>query len=245
MIDFEKMIAETQESHQQNIPQINLGLMSRKPLKVSQESEAGLFVQAQVSRFSLYEYLADIGYYLPAFRSRAVTYNYLIGVLSKDYYCFKGKFDCYENKLKATNNAIYFEIIKKTRLSLGYDTLNLPEKKYLINILFNLVPEHPFFNSTKTDKPFKVGANGFYEIPVTCRELVYASPFLAQANTYNAVQSGPNAINRVLNTTAKVFSFIEKAKYYCHKVKQAMKEDPALQDTQNFEELNNLLDHIN
>ena len=101
---------------------------------------------------TLYNILVDNkGYFLPTFESHACTAKYLMGII-KDEKIFKVlRKDIAEPgilKQKKTVDElveIISDFLKEQNLELGFDSENLPNKDWLIKVLYHLKPKHAAF----------------------------------------------------------------------------------------------------
>lgn len=245
--NFEPGFDNTETQNTPNVERnelIDLGLSKRRTILVGAESGAAPFLTAKSSTLTMHMTLASIGYYIPSYRSRSVTYSYLIGVANGDYFCLNTFISEYPGDVKVTACALYWEICKLTDgKPLGYDTLNLPPKKYLKNLLYNIAPNHPVFEQTKTSKQFKLNTEGFYEIPVSLQDLLEVDLRSASIHTQAAAMQ-MKSITRTFNTLSRVFTYAEKIKHYIQIMKKDLARLPPLHQKENLIALNNLLKRI-
>ncbi len=108
-----------------------------------------------ISRFlpnkeALYRVLVQKDNYLPDLTSKACTEEYLLGVARGQLYCLKNSqlrnYQLWKD-LKKTKLELYHEIKSKVEKPLGFDLNGLPDKQYLINILYSIDSENRFFNN--------------------------------------------------------------------------------------------------
>ena len=98
---------------------------------------------------STYDFLTSVlGLYLPSITSKAVTEEYLLKVLKKSVVTINRASinPAPEVRKKITTQELLEEIGKLTLgKDLGFDLYNMPDKEYLLNILFSLKKDHPLF----------------------------------------------------------------------------------------------------
>lgn len=191
---------------------IALGIGRRINININNNSLAFKAIETKKSCKDLYCVLSDF-YYLPTYNSKCITYNYLIGVFDGIYYCPESKVEC-GIKVKLTAKAVYFEILKCQQTPLGYNTVNLPKRKYLINVLYSLNPEHPIFSFQNIVTTFPMTENGLYMIPISCRKFIKCKRAAAIVRSGGALTSGKKSTINTLNKIAKFLSYIEHIQYY-------------------------------
>ena len=96
-----------------------------------------------------YDFLTSVqGLYLPCITSKAITEDYLLKVLKKTVTTIaRANINpAPEVRKKVSTQELLEEIGKLTgEKNLGFDLYNMPDKEYLLNILFSLKKDHPFF----------------------------------------------------------------------------------------------------
>lgn len=100
------------------------------------------------------------GYYLPSENSKCITRSYLVGIMLGKFFSVKidGLKLLNADQLKKTNitaELCYQEIIRFfcfKDINLGFDADSLPDKNWLLTILWNLVPNHLVFMTDIDDK---------------------------------------------------------------------------------------------
>lgn len=106
------------------------------------------------TKLSTYNVISETkGLYLPAFTSRCVTQQYLDGVLAKANLSIPTTLikQCNLDYVNMTIELLYFELKqilkdKKQNYHLGFDEFTLPDKKWLLNIMYTIDPLCAFFN---------------------------------------------------------------------------------------------------
>lgn len=100
------------------------------------------------SKRELYDVLTHSEHYslqLPKFGSKTITIRYLLEVANGVFFSIK-KHDFKEFKSKAYLNKIdYFAELTKLVPNLGFGIDNLPDKKWLRDVLYSINPGHQFF----------------------------------------------------------------------------------------------------
>lgn len=95
--------------------------------------------------FDVLEHAPNFLLKLPSVSSRAVTVEYLLGVANQKYFAIKkSDYNQFVRKLPF-EKFDYFVELKKFVQNLGFDENNLPDKKWLKNVLFSVKPKHHFF----------------------------------------------------------------------------------------------------
>lgn len=100
------------------------------------------------SKRELYDILSHSDQYslqLPKFGSKTITIQYLLQVANGTYFAIR-KQDYKEVKIRSALNKIdYYAEVMKTVPNLGFGIDNLPDKKWLRDVLFSINPQHQFF----------------------------------------------------------------------------------------------------
>lgn len=96
----------------------------------------------------VYKRLVSSGYYLPPINSPAVTRDYLKGV-DEDYFLRVSVKDLKQPQARVicTKREVYLFLLETSEVKLGFEILNLPSKKWMLNVLYTLKPDHPLFIS--------------------------------------------------------------------------------------------------
>ena len=117
---------------------------------------------------NFYYSLLNEGWFLPLFDRNCITFDYLWNVFLGKYFRIK------RNEIK---QGILFKNITKTQLlqalnskidNLGFDTQKIPEKQWMINVLFTVNPNHEIFEKTKISD-----SEGKISIPLTFIYLIF------------------------------------------------------------------------
>ncbi|KAL4500834.1 hypothetical protein ABPG72_020068 [Tetrahymena utriculariae] len=96
---------------------------------------------------NLYWAIYQLGYYLPSRGSQCISSQYLIGVMNKQIYCPQrvqvtaGR----QTYKKCKKVEIYNQLCKSKNDTLGFDITRLPDKQWLIDVLYLLNSEHELF----------------------------------------------------------------------------------------------------
>lgn len=100
------------------------------------------------SKRELYDVLTHSDQYslkLPKFGSKTITIFYLLEVANGTIFSIR-KQDYRELKMKSALNKIdYYAELMKIVPNLGFGIDNLPDKKWMRDVLFSLNPAHEFF----------------------------------------------------------------------------------------------------
>lgn len=100
------------------------------------------------SKRELYDVLSHSDHYslqLPKFGSKAITINYLLQVANGNYFSIR-KQDYKEVKTRSALNKIDFYAQLMTMVpNWGFGIDNMPNKKWLRDVLFSINPGHQFF----------------------------------------------------------------------------------------------------
>jgi hypothetical protein len=191
---------------------IKIGVVRRKTLKIEKNSVLDVLKKGRACCQRAYRMNEQAHYYMPPYRSHAVTYNYLVGVFNGDYYCPMGDICEYEKKLKVNAKMIYHEILKLAPKHLGYDTSNLPPKNYLTNVLFNLSQKHYFFTTTLVNCTVPQTEDGLYIVPENCAGYLKISKFNAQLNSDATLQGTRKDVVKELKRSTAIVSQVEHIK---------------------------------
>lgn len=124
------------------------------------EMEADNFNQHIYDKKVLYNLLEEeYGFFLPPFKSQAVTVKYLLEVANKEVYCpLKKNIKEPEKKYyKGITKADLFYQLKKGFVEgFGYGASNLPPKHYLATFLFSIEPNDILFRQRKMITKIKI-----------------------------------------------------------------------------------------
>ena len=87
--------------------------------------------------------------YLPKYKSKTITGNYLYSLSLKEIFSVRRDqihpaYD-YQNNSKLKLFEILVNDIKKTVFQLGFDQFKLPDKQWLVDIIFYMKPNHRMF----------------------------------------------------------------------------------------------------
>jgi hypothetical protein len=124
-------------------------------MKISQLNE----LLGNVENF--YYQVVQHGFFLPDPKKKTVTVDYLYGVIMGNYFGIQktdirvGHIFKYVSKVD-----LYFELKNTTAKELGFDLNSLPNKSWILDVLFTLNPNHPFFfppQSSEPTRPFPIG----------------------------------------------------------------------------------------
>ena len=98
---------------------------------------------------NFYYSVLQLGYYLPKLGSSTVTSDYLLGVVKGNYFCPKNSEICLggASTVKMRSKVQLYELLlpileKKTTLELGFDLSKLPNKQFLLDLIYLINPEH-------------------------------------------------------------------------------------------------------
>lgn len=233
--------------HPQPLEDIDNFFAGSKPrgnLILEETSIALLFKNQRFNCRKTYEALEMFGYFLPSYRSRCITYNYLLGVSNKSYFGVIDQVRPYPHRTKLTSNVIFCELLKLVNVPLGYNSTNLPPRAYLFTLLFHLSPKHPFFESDVTKISLPLTEEGLFYVPVSCRGLIRVNKKRALIHSALAVRGGSHIIAKDLSKAASIICAVEDVKNRLSVIKSQLKNCPALEADIHMGGLTNLLDRI-
>lgn len=236
---------ENYEQPIENIDDLLEGSRPRKTLILEETSVALLFKNQRFNCRKTFQALEMFGYFLPPYRSRCITYNYLLGVCNKTYFGLLDQVRSYPHRSKLTSRVIYCELLKIVNVPLGYNSTNLPSKKYLLTLLFHLCPLHAFFVSDVTDIALPQTADGLFYVPESCRGLIKVNKKSALFHSAIAARGGRADITRKLTKAASIICAVESVKNQLAGIKLKLSKFPALEEDKHLKSLNNLLNKIN
>lgn len=98
----------------------------------------------------MYRILIKKGLYLPAENSKCINENYLIDCANEKIFTIKIsglKLYLLSSDIAASCYALIAEIQKKTDKQMGFTESNLPDKNWLVNVLYTLDPKNQIFTS--------------------------------------------------------------------------------------------------
>jgi len=144
---------------------------------------------------SFYVHLThDSGYALPAFESRCISRDYLEGISQGRFYCLK-----YPNfspmrllkplipKKKGELHQILMKLIP-LNTELGFDFQRLPDKKWLLDMIHSLKPDHEIFVGHQADKnAFSISR----KIPLGRKCCIFILLFIFNDQSGNCLQIYP------------------------------------------------------
>ena len=109
-------------------------------MKLYSESELARII---LNKESLYKIMSvDKGIYLPDI----VYGGVLLGVVRKIYfYVLSDKIKVFQMEIPQTKEEIFLEILKMNPGLMGFDMESLPDKQWLLNVLYTLKHNHKFF----------------------------------------------------------------------------------------------------
>lgn len=216
----------------------------RKPIRTTPSSIALAFKTHRYRCKEAYTALKNFGFFLPQYRSRCVTFNYLVGVCDGEYFGIRGDVPIYDSEVKVSAIAVYYELIKAADRPLGFNSTNLPAKSYLLSVLYHINRNHIFFQQNMVNVLFPEVEAGIFEVPVSCRGLIRVTKQRAEIATANAIRSGRKSVLRIISSTASLVADIEKIKYQLVKIKKKISKNPGFQEDTQWANLNNLLRKI-
>ncbi len=102
------------------------------------------------NRENLYRMVSAEGWFLPESESKAVTVNYLLGVSSGKFFRIRVSevhhYPAEKKTWKKLDLFIYLSDVHLRSVNLGFDYLHLPDRNYLLSILYTLEPTHEVFS---------------------------------------------------------------------------------------------------
>lgn len=185
-------------------PKIQLGLPPRRKIIVKPGQLASTVVKKSRKCLEAYNIAKEWGYYMPPYRERCVTYNYAIGIFQKEYYAPFGTVEPWTYPIpKITKYALYCELTKMEP-QLGYDSSNLPNKRYLLEVLRHLCPAHFIFVNDLSRAVIPTGEDGTFMIPESLRGLIKTEVVLSRDVISHKITGGLPYYLKELNKWSSV-----------------------------------------
>lgn len=127
--------------------------------------------------FCLYKQLVDIGIYLPPFKTKTISFNYLCGVAINRYFFLRnGEVKFYAGRMTFTIAELLTQIVAYVGVNLGYNSQTAPSRQYLANILYTCDPQNFMFGGpivrVNLPKVSVINNEPMFEVPETIRGLV-------------------------------------------------------------------------
>lgn len=221
-------IVTTPQNAQQATPlapntKIKLGLPTKFPLILARTSIVQHFTQNRFSCLHAYRTLEGFDHFLPPYRSKPISFNYLAGVAEEIYFSYQGPKRTYEKRLKIPSATLYYEILKIADRPIGYDISALPPKKYLCDLLYTLNPAHPFFQPDFVELNFECDQDsGIFVVPISCRGLITSNPSIAMMHTIHGITSRKKGLIKKLNQSSEILQTVETIKGLFQKLQTKM-----------------------
>lgn len=113
------------------------------------EYSKNLMNQLVPSKRHLYDVLensADYSVQLPAFSCKAVSVKYLVAVANNQVFSIqKANFKVIKRKIYVSKFDLFVELSQKVQ-NLGFTPDDLPDKAWMLNVLYSIDSNHQFFN---------------------------------------------------------------------------------------------------
>ena len=111
------------------------------------------------TKFELYELLIRNGYYLPLFKSTAVSEAYLSGIMDGDIFCpldsdIRIK-NCFSQPTKKVMLSKLSEVAKKSKWNLGFSDDAVPNKEWALRMLSTFKNDDEIFKKDYIAPPIK------------------------------------------------------------------------------------------
>jgi hypothetical protein len=217
---------ETLGEHRQNS---HLKFLKRLKFEAKETETWRALFSHGVTSINIYNFVESYGYFLPPFNSKPISINYCMGVYEKQYFCLI-HVDEHPNYYKKVNKYIYYyEILRYVAAPLGYNSLNLPPKKYLASVLFNLDNDHFFFTPNKKINLQVNEETGLFIVPDSCQGLIKIDRARAVLMTDIVKNDAPVLIN-LLAKIANVIRHIEHIREKVHKLQKTLAETAFIED---------------
>lgn len=233
---------EAQEPY--NFVTINFGVRRRQKVPIKSDSAINMWIKHKFCCKQTHELLSTL-YYLPDYRSKCMTYNYLIGVAESVYYSLDiSQLKIGRLQTRTTSCVLYCEIIKCVDKPLGYNSTNLPKKSYLVNLLYTLYPDHILFTLPNVEINLPCTEDGIYFVPESCRAFIKPVRPISAIFSGAAIRSGRRCLFNELKRNARVVSKLEISQYALDTAKTDLKQMGGFAINQDLQDLDRLLSHI-
>ena len=185
--------------------------------------------------FCLYKQLIDVGVYLPPFKTKTISFNYLCGVATNRYFFLRtAEVKFYTGRMTFTIAELLTQIVAYVGINLGYNSQTAPSRKYLADLLYTCDPQNFIFGGpvvrVHLPKVNMINNEPIFEVPESIRGLVrYDVGIVPPEERKEQIHR-----NRLISKAHKYGGVIKK---HIGLLKRIVQQTPGLKMTQEADDL--------